>query len=136
MLGLRDPVEDQLALDSVKTKNQEQKTRARRRGKNDPSERRFVCGCGKLYLQASSLYNHCKLKHDGVYPEGSIRKQPSGQSRPTTKVDDNYIEAVGQPEHVEVSPSLDEAEQEQYNQTHQMFKSNSADTSPTDPLLG
>ena len=40
----------------------------------DPSaDRRWACGCGKIYLTYGALYSHTRIKHGGVQPPGSIR---------------------------------------------------------------
>ena len=42
-----------------------------------------MCGCGKRYQSYSSLYSHVKLKHDNVFPEGTITVGPHTGKRLT-----------------------------------------------------
>ena len=44
----------------------------KRRARNDPHERDFVCPCGKSYLSYPALYTHIKNKHQGQTPTGQI----------------------------------------------------------------
>lgn len=40
----------------------------------DPdADRRWACGCGKVYLTYGALYSHTRVKHGGVQPPGSVR---------------------------------------------------------------
>lgn len=40
----------------------------------DPdADRRWGCGCGKVYLTYGALYSHTRVKHGGVQPPGSVR---------------------------------------------------------------
>lgn len=40
----------------------------------DPkADRRWACGCGKIYLTYGALYSHTRVKHGGVQPPGSVR---------------------------------------------------------------
>ena len=43
---------------------------------------RRQCGCGRTYGYRSGLYNHIKLKHDGIAPKGTIHLK---RGRPETK---------------------------------------------------
>lgn len=48
-----------------------QKSKHKRRSKNDNQGRNFRCGCGKKYLSYPALYTHIKTKHGGVTPQGT-----------------------------------------------------------------
>ena len=39
--------------------------RNRRRGRNDPNNRDYICPCGKSYLSYPALFTHIKTKHNG-----------------------------------------------------------------------
>jgi hypothetical protein len=43
---------------------------------------RRLCGCGRTYRYRSGLFNHIKLKHEGVAPKGTIYLK---RGRPETK---------------------------------------------------
>ena len=47
------------------------KSKTKRRSKNDNSGRDFVCGCKKRYLSYPALYTHIKQKHNGITPPGT-----------------------------------------------------------------
>jgi hypothetical protein len=70
--------------------NHERKLRRNRRQKTkvNPEEKQFKCGCGKAYLSYAALYTHCKVKHTGIFPEGTNAGEKKKQGRP--KVVDNY----------------------------------------------
>jgi len=40
-------------------------SRGRRRGRNDPNSRDYICPCGKSYLSYPALFTHIKIKHNG-----------------------------------------------------------------------
>lgn len=42
-----------------------------RKGKDCIEERKFICGCGKSYLSQPALYQHTKIKHQGIKQDGS-----------------------------------------------------------------
>ena len=47
--------------------------RNRRRGRNDPNNRDYICPCGKSYLSYPALFTHIKTKHNGrVFPNPYI----------------------------------------------------------------
>jgi hypothetical protein len=37
----------------------------KRRPRNDPNNRDFICPCGKSYLSYPALFTHVKQKHEG-----------------------------------------------------------------------
>ncbi|CAM6005588.1 unnamed protein product [Sphagnum balticum] len=43
----------------------------KRRARDDPTERNYVCVCGKRYLSYPALYTHIKNKHQGKAPSPS-----------------------------------------------------------------
>lgn len=50
--------------------------RNRRRGRNDPNNRDYICPCGKSYLSYPALFTHIKTKHNGrVCPSFIFRRQ-------------------------------------------------------------
>ena len=51
----------------------------KRRARNDPHERNFVCPCGKSYLSYPALYTHIKNKHQGQNPSHDQITIPRGQ---------------------------------------------------------
>ena len=53
-----------------------------RRSKDDDSKRNYICGCGKMYLSYAALYTHAKVKHQGVFPEGTTTLHKKKQGRP------------------------------------------------------
>lgn len=62
-----------------------QKSKHKRRSKNDNQGRNFKCGCGKKYLSYPALYTHIKTKHGGVTPSGTNTSQfqtGRGRGRP------------------------------------------------------
>lgn len=42
--------------------------RRKRRSRDDPMERNYICVCGKRYLSYPALYTHIKNKHQGKQP--------------------------------------------------------------------
>ncbi len=42
--------------------------RRKRRSRDDPMERNYICVCGKRYLSYPALYTHIKNKHQGKAP--------------------------------------------------------------------
>ena len=48
------------------------RSRTKRRSKNDNSGRDYKCGCNKRYLSYPALYTHIKQKHNGRTPPGTI----------------------------------------------------------------
>lgn len=44
---------------------QQYQQRNRRRGRNDPNNRDYICPCGKSYLSYPALFTHIKTKHNG-----------------------------------------------------------------------
>lgn len=73
--------------DTVDGKHQARKKRERR-SKDDNSKRNYVCGCGKMYLSYAALYTHAKVKHNGVFPEGTTTLHKKKQGRPKVVVSD------------------------------------------------
>jgi len=69
------------SLDSNSEKNEEDKlspegntkdrSKHKRRSKEDDQGRDFTCGCSKRYLSYPALYTHIKTKHGGVTPIGT-----------------------------------------------------------------
>ncbi|CDW88922.1 zinc carboxypeptidase family [Stylonychia lemnae] len=62
-----------------------QKSKHKRRSKNDNQGRNFKCGCGKKYLSYPALYTHIKTKHNGQTPTGTNTSQfqtGRGRGRP------------------------------------------------------
>lgn len=51
----------------------------KRRARNDPHERDFVCPCGKSYLSYPALYTHIKNKHQGQTPTSGQITIPRGE---------------------------------------------------------
>ena len=51
----------------------------KRRARNDPHERDFVCPCGKSYLSYPALYTHIKNKHQGQTPAAGQITIPRGE---------------------------------------------------------
>ena len=47
----------------------------KRRSRVSTGERNHICGCNKHYLSYPALYTHVKLKHNGVFPQGSLSKK-------------------------------------------------------------
>lgn len=59
--------------------------RGRRRGRNDPNSRDYICPCGKSYLSYPALFTHIKIKHNGRAPGQIIKpksENPSKRGRP------------------------------------------------------
>lgn len=46
------------------------------------AEKQFKCGCGKNYLSYAALYTHTKVKHNGLFPEGTDAGEKRKQGRP------------------------------------------------------
>jgi hypothetical protein len=46
------------------------------------AEKLFKCGCGKNYLSYAALYTHTKVKHNGLFPEGTDAGEKKKQGRP------------------------------------------------------
>lgn len=46
-------------------KNEFMQEKHRRRARNDPHNRDFICPCGKSYLSYPALFTHIKQKHNG-----------------------------------------------------------------------
>ena len=68
---------------------EDSKKKEKRRARNDPQNRNFICGCGKSYLSYPALYTHINAKHGGEKPPGTktpvvISNGPRG--RPTVKI--------------------------------------------------
>jgi hypothetical protein len=57
-----------------------------RRSKDDNSKRNYVCGCGKMYLSYAALYTHAKVKHNGIFPDGTTTLHKKKQGRPKVVV--------------------------------------------------
>jgi hypothetical protein len=53
-----------------------------RRSKDDSTKRNYICGCGKMYLSYAALYTHAKVKHKGIFPEGTTTLHKKKQGRP------------------------------------------------------
>ena len=49
----------------------ESKKKEKRRARNDPQNRNYICGCGKSYLSYPALYTHQKAKHGQEKPPGT-----------------------------------------------------------------
>lgn len=57
--------------------NEEFVPRRKRRARDDPMERNFICVCGKKYLSYPALYTHIKNKHEGKAPNpGEVADNP------------------------------------------------------------
>jgi hypothetical protein len=70
-------------FNNIKHKNE--KTKRKRRSKNDQDGRLFSCECGKSYLSQLALNNHKKSKHETQdYNEASIMRR--GRGRPKKNV--------------------------------------------------
>lgn len=52
-------------------KNKKPKKKRKRRLKKSEEPRKYICGCHKTYFSYAALYTHTKLKHKGIYPEGT-----------------------------------------------------------------
>jgi hypothetical protein len=46
--------------DKDKGENMKEENQKRRRARNDPNNRDFICACGKSYLSYPALYTHIK----------------------------------------------------------------------------
>lgn len=63
--------------------------RNRRRGRNDPNNRDYICPCGKCYLSYPALFTHIKTKHNGrVLKLLSRRRLARSSSRPLKTVEE------------------------------------------------
>jgi hypothetical protein len=58
----------------------------------ETAEKQFKCGCGKSYLSYAALYTHTKVKHYGIFPEGTYAGEKRKQGRP--KVGQFHLEAT------------------------------------------
>ena len=47
----------------------------KRKLKVKTAQRNYICGCSKSYLSYPALYTHVKIKHDGIFPNGSNTKK-------------------------------------------------------------
>lgn len=56
------------------------------------AEKQFKCGCGKSYLSYAALYTHTKVKHNGLFPEGTYAGEKRKQGRP--KVNGDHVETT------------------------------------------
>lgn len=83
--------ESTMAIQSSKQVEQEESKRKmtrrsrRQKTKVNPEEKTFKCGCGKSYLSYAALYTHCKVKHTGIFPEGTIAGEKKKQGRPRVR---------------------------------------------------
>ena len=64
---------------------QEPKKKRERRSKDQSLNRNYKCGCGKMYLSYAALYTHAKVKHEGVFPEGTATLSKKKQGRPKVR---------------------------------------------------
>lgn len=55
--------------------------RGRRRGRNDPNSRDYICPCGKSYLSYPALFTHIKIKHNGRAPGQIIKPKTESLSK-------------------------------------------------------
>ena len=70
----------------------------RRRARNDPHNRDYICPCGKSYLSYPALFTHIKQKHNGrvisyfIQAPGQIikPKPENGRGRGRPKQRENY----------------------------------------------
>ena len=70
-------------ISEVEQEDKKQPRRSRRqKTKVAPEEKTFKCGCGKAYLSYAALYTHCKVKHTGIFPEGTDAGEKKKQGRP------------------------------------------------------
>ena len=46
------------------------------------ADKKFICGCGKVYLSYAALYTHTKVKHNGRFVEGTDLGEKKKQGRP------------------------------------------------------
>jgi len=59
-----------------------QQSRGRRRGRNEPNNRDYICPCGKSYLSYPALFTHIKIKHNGRVLTLFISGSRSGHQTP------------------------------------------------------
>jgi len=56
--------------------------RRKRRARDDPMERNYICVCGKRYLSYPALYTHIKNKHQGKAPApGEMSSMRAGETK-------------------------------------------------------
>jgi len=56
--------------------------RRKRRARDDPMERNYICVCGKRYLSYPALYTHIKNKHQGKAPsQGDLNAPRAGETK-------------------------------------------------------
>jgi hypothetical protein len=82
---LLQPTKDSKRYDETREESKQEANKNKRRSKNDPNGRTYICGCGKMYLSYPALYTHIKGKHDGINPEGTNApqfKNGRGRGRP------------------------------------------------------
>lgn len=68
--------------DQEESKRKMTRRTRRQKTKVPPEEKTFKCGCGKAYLSYAALYTHCKVKHTGIFPEGTNAGEKKKQGRP------------------------------------------------------
>ena len=61
----------------------------RRRKLKIEGDRQHKCGCGKTYLSYPALYTHVKLKHQSIFPDGSVSKNKIISSKKEDKINSN-----------------------------------------------
>lgn len=67
-----------------------QQSRGRRRGRNEPNNRDYICPCGKSYLSYPALFTHIKIKHNGRVKDDLDRHQDKSSSRaPSTPTEED-----------------------------------------------
>jgi len=54
----------------------------RHRNRAFGKEKNFNCGCSRKYQSYAALYTHAKLKHNGVFPEGTVTVPRKRLGRP------------------------------------------------------
>lgn len=67
------------------SRREEESEKKRKRRKRDASNEygaSFKCGCGKVYLSYAALYTHTKVKHEGIFPDGTLTGVKKKQGRP------------------------------------------------------
>eukprot|EP00347_Sterkiella_histriomuscorum_P012296 403369133 len=101
-----------------------QKSKHKRRSKNDNQGRNFRCGCGKKYLSYPALYTHIKTKHNGVTPTGTNTSQfqtGRGRGRPRkiqTLVQDKEEQLKVQQQNQLINPSMKQMGLLSYLESH------------------
>lgn len=80
------------AESGMKVSQKKRSVRKHRRLKTEllNEEKNYKCGCGKCYLSYAALYTHTKVKHNGIFPEGTYAGEKRKQGRP--KVGEFYSE--------------------------------------------